>query len=103
PSAWARSSSTSTRGSSMPCSVSHEVATVSSSRIVRGLVGVTLMPSLYPSGPTSQVAEPLLLVLLDDLAQQVLDVAVQDPAQPVDRDPDAVVGAAVLGEVVGAD
>src|SRR5688572_2503000 len=64
---------------------------------------VVLLTGSTLSEPSLFALQALGLVPGDDRAHQLLEIAVDDAVQLVQREPDAVVGDAVLREVVGAD
>ena len=78
------------------------------------LGGATADPGWYlasigPTGPSArgwlsaEVGEAAGLVRLDERLDDAVEVALQETGQVVDRQPDAMVGHPVVGEVVGPD
>src|SRR5512143_2563779 len=102
PSTCARISSASRRGCSMPRSASTSAALRERSSAVSDTEsGLTGGCGVGRSG--GRRLEVLGLARELQRLDQLLQVAIQDLVQPVERQTDAVIGDASLGEIVGAD
>src|SRR4051812_47977598 len=104
PTAWPNSSSASSRGDSEPAARNRSVPSFRSWPVVSPRGGPTV-PSRSDAATDRVRQRPEAVRLVGHLQRvdQVVEVAVHDPRQVVDRLPDPVVGHPVLREVVGPD
>src|ERR1035437_2016119 len=102
-SAWPTSSSALSRGDSMPFAAKKSVVFLMTSRTVSmSVLGVVPGPCRHV-GLAGQRGEFLLVVGLLQGRDDLLDLALHDLGQVVEREPDAVVRHPVLRKTVGAD
>src|SRR5215510_14038776 len=74
-----------------------------SSSADRSSTAPTVAMDVGRRGTLVSVIHPLLLACLAQSLQQIVELAVEHVGQIVRRKPDAVIGDAILGKVVGAD